>query len=139
MKKLINNKFFIIGSIISLLGILFFFSSTQWNYCIETRLCGFNAIEYYYRPFYYASLSLMTFFIFFLFLSSRYFKQWLIWIFSWGFITCYILVTVNLQPGGGIFEPSADRLIVMQAVIFWIITLLFCIFLWWRGQRPSRR
>lgn len=135
MKKLVKNKFIVLGVSISFLAALFLFASTQWSYCIETRMCGFNDVNFYYRPFYYASLSLLTFFIFFLFLPFRYFKHWLIWVFSWGLITSYLLVRHNLQPGGGMFEPPANRLIVILAIAFWIITILFCVVLWWRGRK----
>lgn len=135
MKTLLRNKFFILGSIILLFIGLFIFASAQWNYCIETRLCTYNAVDSYYRPFYYASLSLLTFFVFFLFLPFRYFKQWLIWIFSWGIILSYSLVKHNLQPGGSMFEPPANRLVVILAIIFWIITILFCLILWSKERK----
>ncbi len=141
MNKLIKNKFFILGTIISLLGLLFLFASTQWNYCIETRLCGSNAVQYYYRPFYYASLSLMTFFSFFLFLPFRYFKHWLIWVFSWGIVASFAVVYDNLHNLEGLFGPFpifAREIIIMLTVIFWIITILFCAVLWWRGRNRGQ-
>jgi hypothetical protein len=135
MKKLLN-KHFLIHLLLTLL--LFFVSvyvKYYWqNICIGGG-CSYNLMDKILDPLYYASLSLLTFFTFFLFLPFDYFKQWLKWIFSWGIVVSFALVQATIVDGNGSIPLFAREVIIMLAVSFWGITLLFCGFLWWRRRR----
>jgi len=133
MKKLLNRDRLYRGLPIFFLVIVFFWTSYYWeNVCVGGG-CSYELMDSVLDPLYYASLSLLTFFTFFLFLPFRYFKQWLIWVFSWGIVVSYILVQSNIQ-GSGPLPIFAREVIIILSGFFWLITLLFCAFLWWWGR-----
>ena len=137
MKQDYKSKLTIfIPTLLFLLGICVF-TFHMWNMCIETGTCSSGVVHYYYRPLFYASVSLLTFFTLFLFLPFRYFKKWLIWIFSWGIIVSFIGVLSHLDsPSVGPASPFATReIIILQTIFFWILTLIFCAILWWRERK----
>ena len=122
-----------------LLGV-YIFSFYMWNMCIDTGTCPSGMVQNYYRPVYYASLSLFSFSLFFIFLPYRYFKKWLVWIFLWGFPLAFIGVLSHLDsPSGNLAFPFATReIIILQTIFFWILTLIFCAVLWWRERTHSK-
>ena len=98
--------------------------------------CSYALMDRVLDPVFYASISLLTFFTFFLFLPFWYFKKWLIWIFSWGIIIAFIGVQANLdRPGSGPFPIFTREIIILQTIFFWILTLIFCAILWWRERK----
>jgi len=139
MKKLLNRNLLIRLYLILFIFIIFLLVGFYWQINCVDGGCSYYLMDKILDPLYYASLSLLTFFIFFLFLPFHYFKQWLNWIFSWGIIASFAIVYANLHGEGSPLPIFARETIIILTVIFWIITLLFCIFLWWRGRRPGRR
>ncbi len=134
MKKLRDNKFITLGAIIALLIGTFVYSYVGWENCSLNNLCNSNTFYSFYVPLYYGTLMLLTFFTFFLFLPFHYFKKWILYIFPLGFLISCVAVQDNLRPGGGMFEPPIHFLIYGLTIIFWIITLIFCAVLWWKGR-----
>lgn len=87
-------------------------------------------------PLYYASLALLTFFTFFLFLPFHYFKKWLAWIFSWGIVVATAGVIAHLnRPGSGPLPIFVQHIIFLQTLFFWVLTLVLCVVVWFRGRR----
>lgn len=139
MKILLNRNLLIRLYLILFIFIIFSLVGFYWQINCVGGGCSYYLMDKILDPLYYASLSLLTFFIFFLFLPFHYLKQWLNWIFSWGIIVSFAIVYANLHGEGSTLPIFARETIIILTVIFWIITLLFCIFLWWRGRRPSWR
>lgn len=134
MKTLLLNKFLVLGIFISSLLLVYVYSYLGWESCSVTPSCSADNVYGYYIPLYYSALSFLTFFIFFLFLPFRYFKKWVVWVLPIISLIYYMLVKNNLNPGGGMFEPPIHFLIYGLTIIFWIITILFCVFIWWQGR-----
>lgn len=141
MNKLINKSTFFRLSLVLLTFGVYLAIELYWRTVCVGGGCNYDLMDKILDPIYYASLSLLTFFTFFLFLPVRYFKQWLIWIFSWGIIVAFAVVYNSLHSLEGLFGPFpifAREIIIMLTAAFWIITILFCVVLWWRGRNHSQ-
>lgn len=140
MNKLINRSTIFPLSLVLLTFGVYLTIELYWRVVCVGGGCSYDLMDKILDPIYYTSLSLLTFFTLFLFLPSSYFKQWLIWIFSWGIVASFAIVYNSLHSLEGLFGPFpifAREIIIMLTVIFWIITILFCAVLWWRGRRET--
>jgi hypothetical protein len=134
MKKLFHNKYFVLGtSSLLLLG------ATLYGYlgienCRINRMCWSDEINLVFRPLFYSSLSLLSFALFFFFLPYRYLKYWLIGVASWGMPLSFILIR-NKIFGTGPFPIDERGVIIILTTLFWGITILFCVIVWWLQWR----
>lgn len=114
------------------------FTWFYWQFCIDGGSCQYKLVDHWLRPLYYASLSLLGFTIFFLFLPMRYFWRWLIFIFSWGFPLSTVLVIERLGPLTGPLPIFARETIIILSVLFGILTLIFCGAMFWYEQKTGK-
>ena len=130
MNRIKNNLSALIFLIVAI--ILYIGAYLQWGRCPEID-CSENLIDNWLRTIKAGSLFLFLYSSILLFLPSYFFKNWLKYIFSWGFP---LVVYLTYITTGSSSIPAYGKVDVVKfwGVFFGVVTILFIGFQYYRSR-----
>jgi len=128
---------------ISIIALVFLgvciYVATDWywkNVC-AVEICDVYFLDAYLAPLREAGLVLATVMLPFLFLPTRYFRTWFIWLFTPVFLLTLYQISRIDPNSSNMFAQRREEVVADMLLPWLILTLLFIVYHWYRTQKST--